>query len=252
MLLSKKSKEWDQQESGFCLETLTWPEVATRAADTLLVVPLGSTEQHGPHLPLGTDSVVANYLAYQLALQRRDILVAPLLPYGSSGEHKDFPGTLSMGAEALQLVLVELVRSASLFRGAVLISGHGGNAESLLAAQERLAAEGRKTVVWWPRARGVMAGGKGETWDSHAGRIETSIMLALALELVRTDQMEAGCKEPLVNIWREMRLFGVKSVSPNGVLGDPVGSSAGEGKRILASMLADLMSTVAELWPEHE
>jgi len=243
--------EQSQQESAFRLETLTWPEVEARAADTLLVVPLGSTEQHGPHLPLGTDSVLASYLAQQLALQRTDVLVAPLLPYGSSGEHKEFPGTLSIGAEALNLVLVELVRSASLFKGTVLIARNGGNVDSLIAAQEQLVAEGRKIAVWWPRAKGIIGGEREGTWDSHAGRTETSIMLALTTELVRTDQMEAGCKEPLASIWGKIRLDGIKSVSPNGVLGDPDGSSAEEGRGILASMVADLMFTITELWPNY-
>src|SRR3712207_8629966 len=77
----------------------------------LLVVPLGATEQHGPHLPLGTDTVIASALAASL-----DAVVAPALPYGSSGEHAGFPGTLSIGREALVHVLVELVRSCGFAR----------------------------------------------------------------------------------------------------------------------------------------
>jgi creatinine amidohydrolase len=91
------------------LDQLTWPDVARYPADTVLAVPLGSTEQHGPHLPLSTDTDVAVALCRRLAAARPDVLVAPSLPYGSSGEHAGFAGTLSIGQAALEHVLVELV-----------------------------------------------------------------------------------------------------------------------------------------------
>src|SRR5689334_11179637 len=116
------------------LDVLVWPDLAGRAQRSILVVPLGSTEQHGPHLPLGTDSAIAAALAGRLAAARADVVVAPALPYGSAGEHAAFPGTLSIGAAALELVVVELVRSADAFAGVVLVSGHGGNAAPLAAA----------------------------------------------------------------------------------------------------------------------
>lgn len=105
----------DRTAAHLPLGSLTWPEVAASAAGSILVVPLGSTEQHGPHLPLGADSDIAVALAGRLAAARPDMLMAPLLPYGSAGEHAAFPGTLSIGATALELVLVELVRSADAF-----------------------------------------------------------------------------------------------------------------------------------------
>src|SRR6478752_10318203 len=79
------------------------------------IVPLGATEQHGPHLPLGTDTTIACALAFGLAAARDDVVVAPALPYGSSGEHAGFPGALSLGQAALETTLVELVRSAEAF-----------------------------------------------------------------------------------------------------------------------------------------
>src|SRR5687767_8440986 len=106
------------------LAELTAPAVA----GDLLVVPLGATEQHGPHLPLGTDTIIASALASDL-----DAVVAPALPYGSSGEHAGFPGTLSIGRAALEHVLLELGRSAP-FARVLFVSAHGGNAEPLAAA----------------------------------------------------------------------------------------------------------------------
>ena len=94
------------------LSSARWPEIDARASASTLVVPLGSTEQHGPHLPLSTDTDVAVALAVRLANVRSHMIVAPALPYGSSGEHAGFAGTLSIGQEALELVVIELVRSA--------------------------------------------------------------------------------------------------------------------------------------------
>ncbi|MGH3398344.1 MAG: creatininase family protein, partial [Streptosporangiaceae bacterium] len=96
------------------LAGLTSPEVAElAAAGALLAVPVGSTEQHGPHLALSTDTDLAVALCARLARARSDVVVAPALHYGSSGEHQDFAGTLSIGQAALELVLVELGRSAT-------------------------------------------------------------------------------------------------------------------------------------------
>ncbi len=113
------------------LADLAWPAVRERASDgAVLAVPLGSTEQHGPHLPISTDTDVARALCERLAGALPSVVVAPALPYGSSGEHAGFAGTLSIGQQALETVVVELVRSATdTFERVVLVSAHGGNAE---------------------------------------------------------------------------------------------------------------------------
>ena len=115
------------------LAEVTWPEVAADRAP-VLVVPIGATEQHGPHLPLSTDTDIAVSLAARLAVRVPGVLVAPALPYGASGEHADFPGTLSLGAHATETVVVELCRSADLLaRRVLLLNAHGGNAAPLAA-----------------------------------------------------------------------------------------------------------------------
>ncbi len=197
----------------------------------MLVLPLGATEQHGPHLPLGTDTTIAEALARGLAAARSDAVVAPVLAYGSSGEHRHFAGTLSLGQEALELAVLELARGADPFRGVLVVSWHGGNAEPLARAAERLAAEGRRVVVWQ---------GRHPAADVHAGRTETSLMLALAPEQVRLDRAEPGDVRPLTEVLDELREGGVASVSPNGVLGDPSGASAEEGGALLAELVEEL------------
>jgi creatinine amidohydrolase len=201
----------------------------------ILAVPLGSTEQHGPHLPLDTDTRIAVALAARLAAARDDVTVAPALAYGSSGEHAGFPGTLSIGQQALELVVVELVRSADAYAGGVvLVNGHGGNAEPLTRAARTLDTEGRRALAWAPS---LPPGG-----DLHAGRTETSLLLAIAPEVVRLDLAEPGAVD--VDLAR-LRAEGVRAVSPNGVLGDPTGASAEDGRRLLDAMAADLVSAVA-------
>ena len=223
---------------GGQLHALVWPEAAAVASGSILAVPLGSTEQHGPHLPLGTDCDVAVALADRLAEARADVLVAPVLPYGSAGEHAAFPGSLSIGAAALEMVVVELVRSASAFAGVVLVSGHGGNVAPLAAAVATLRAEGRAVLAWSPRVPGG---------DAHAGRTETSLMLALAPERVRLQSAEPGDIRPLAAVMGELRRSGVAAVSPNGVLGDPTGATAEEGQGLVDDLAADLIATV-EAW----
>jgi creatinine amidohydrolase len=194
----------------------------------LAVVPLGATEQHGPHLPLSTDTMIARALARGLAAAREDVVVAPALPYGSSGEHAGFPGTLSIGQDALRRVVVELARS---WPGRMLfVCAHGGNAEPLAAAMREV-PEAR---AWSPAFGG----------DAHAGRTETSLMLALAPELVGAAR-PVGNVAPLDSLMPALRAGGVRAVSANGVLGDATGASAEEGRALLATAIADLVAFTA-------
>lgn len=212
------------------LRETTWTEVEPGA---LLVVPLGSLEQHGPHLPLAVDAVVAAAVAEgvsdRLATAGVRNLVAPVVPYGSSGEHQDFPGTLSIGTEALTYLLVELARSATEWAGGVVfVTGHGGNADSLADAVTLLRAEGR-SACW----TGCVSAGA----DAHAGATETSVMLHLAPWSVRLCAATGGATEPVTSLMPRLRSDGVRAVSPNGVLGDPTGATATAGSEILAEMV---------------
>jgi mycofactocin system creatininase family protein len=219
----------------------TWPEIAASGGRSLLAVPVGSLEQHGPHLPLDTDSRIAVALANRLASGRPDVFVAPALAYGASGEHAAFPGTLVVGHAVLADILVELVRSArASFTGVVLVSGHGGNNEALTLVRQRCGYEGDAVLIWAATAPGG---------DAHAGRTETSLLLAIEPGVVRTDRAEAGCTEPLASILPRLRAEGVRPISSNGVLGDPTEASAAEGHRLLATMARELTDAVAARWP---
>ncbi len=213
------------------LGRLTSAEVAER--HWTLLIPMGSTEQHGPHLPLDTDTRIAVELAARVAAKLEDVLVAPALAIGASGEHAGFPGTLSVGTDVAAQMIVEIVRTAGPeFERIVVVSGHGGNAAALQAAHELCAYEGRSLEIWWPR----LSGG-----DAHAGRTETSVMLAVAPDAVRLDRAEPGVSTPVAELVAELTTGGVAAVSPNGVLGDPVGATAAEGDRILAAWLGEVV-----------
>lgn len=225
------------------LGTIAWPVIAGHAAGWLLAVPLGSTEQHGPHLPVSTDTTIARALAERLAAARTDVVVAPAVEYGASGEHAGFPGTLSIGTDALRTMLVELVRSADAFAGVVIVNGHGGNAAAVGGAVAQLRAEGRRVLAWSPSRSAL--GSVGAPVDAHAGRTETSMLLDLAPGAVLTDRAEPGDLRPLSEIADALAAHGVAGVSPNGVLGDPTGASATEGRALLEALSADLMRAVA-------
>lgn len=213
-----------------------WPVVAA-AGPPLLLVPLGSVEQHGPHLPVATDGMVA-CAATRQAARRLDaagvrVMVAPALSYGASGEHEDFPGTISIGHEALWLLLVEYGRSACRWAGGlVFVNGHGGNVSTLAGAVTRLRDEGRP-VAW--------TGCAVEGGDAHAGRTETSLLRFIAPWSVRPDLAEAGATEPLADLMPRLRSDGVRTVSPNGVLGDPTTSSAEEGRALFTGLVDALV-----------
>lgn len=214
----------------------------------MVLVPVGSTEQHGPHLPLDTDTVIAAAVAAGAAVEwngtvhgtwpgavgsRPVAVVAPALAYGASGEHQDFSGTVSIGQEALGTVLMELVRSLSVWAGRVVfVNAHGGNVQTLAGAVPQLIAEGHR--VGWVHCRFDGA-------DAHAGRTETSLMLHLVPERVQLDRAEPGNTVPVEELMPALVGGGVRSVSPNGVLGDPTGSSAAEGAMLLRGAVEDVL-----------
>jgi mycofactocin system creatininase family protein len=215
-----------------------WPELDGRQ-DITLLVPVGSVEQHGPHLPLSTDTRIAEAVACLAAGPA--VLVAPSINYGASGEHESFPGTVSIGHEALRAVLVEFGRSACRWAARVVfVNGHGGNVRSLSEAVRLLRAEGRD-VAW--HACGLPG------TDLHAGHTETALLLAVAAQEVRMDAAQRGNTGSLAELLPAMQAGSVRAVSPSGVLGDPTGATAEDGRSLLAALAAALRSALAGWQP---
>lgn len=233
-----------------------WPTVGR----PVVLVPLGSTEQHGPHLPLDTDTVVASVVCDELATRLRaaevdgDVVVAPAIAYGASGEHQDFPGTISIGTEALTFLLIEYGRSACGWaRQVIFVNGHGGNVEALAAAVPVLIGEGRP-VAWLPCVPASRPAPESapepepapapeaRLVDAHAGRSETAIMLSHDADRVHANRLEPGNTAPITELLPGLRSGGTRRVSPNGILGDPRGATAAEGAALLDAIVAGAWS----------
>lgn len=196
-----------------------------------VVVPFGAVEQHGPHLPLDTDAVLVDRLGPLLA-ERRDALCAPTMRMGCSQHHLAFAGTLSLRPETLHMIVHDLVDSFARHgvRRVVLLATHGGNERPLQEAGAASQRDGVGVVVpslrvavgallAIARARGVSAGEAG----GHAGELETSLVLALAPDLVnRAAMTESGYTGPLDDAAAAV-LFadGVGALAASGVFGDP-------------------------------
>lgn len=215
-----------------------WPDVPR---DELTVaVPVGSLEQHGPHLPLDTDTRIASAVAHALT----GVICAPAIEYGASGEHEGFTGTISLGSVALELLLVEYGRSACRWaRRVVFVNGHGGNGPALVKAVELLRYEGRD-VAWFPCA---VAGA-----DAHAGRTETSLLLHLSPDAVAMDRAEAGNVSPIADLMPLLRAGGMLAATTNGVLGDPTAASAEEGRVLFDGLTARARKAVADWTPRDD
>ncbi|MEX5633260.1 mycofactocin biosynthesis peptidyl-dipeptidase MftE [Parafrankia sp. FMc2] len=224
-----------------------WPLVPR---GPLLLVPVGAVEQHGPHLPLTTDTTLAVAVTEGAAQRLQDrrpdepVLVAPAIAYTASGEHQSFPGTISIGGQALHLMLVELVRSAATWCGRVVfVNAHGGNLRYLSAAVAQLRRE-QHDVAWVPCGTGSGTGSGHGIVDAHAGFTETSLMLHLAPHQVDMTRAAAGNTASLPELLPAIRTGGVAAVSPSGVLGDPTTATARDGEHLLNGMITEVCALV--------
>ena len=233
---------------------MTWTGVdaAVRAGVTTVILPLGATEQHGPHLPLGTDTIRAAALAERLAERLPGSLVAPALPFGCSDEHSGFPGLLGLDAETFARIVLDLARRLASWgvQRLVLLSAHGGNGEALeralaLLRQELPDLEVRTNgnletiapvLLEVARRDGISANALG----LHAGEGETSEMLHLRPDLVHLDDSAPGFTGDMEAILNELRKGGLRAVTEDGVLGDPTRAKADRGARYLDVLADDL------------
>ncbi len=242
------------------LGVLTWPEAKERfkAVDVALL-PVGSIEQHGPHLPLDTDAFDADFLAHQVALRCTDPkpIVLPLIPYGVSYHHDDFSGTIGISNETLSKLVYEIGMGVARngVTKLVIINGHGGNDPALNFAAQMINRDARIfTCVDSGETSDVDIYALIDTPnDVHAGEIETSTSLALREGLVRKDKVEKYIPRFSSRYLNFTSRRGVswyaytQKISNSGVMGDPTKASAEKGQRIWKLMIDHLVTFVEDL-----
>jgi len=253
-------------------EENTGPELASAiATDPVVIVPVGSVEQHGGHIPVGCDAMAAHLVslrAAEAAERSPRVLVLPPLWYGYSPHHMAFAGTVTLGSETFITVLCDIAESLLRqgVRRVLLLNGHGGNVASIDVAACRV---GEK---WHGRARvaaatyfHLVAGRTAEFRDSepggmgHAGEFETSLMLAAYPELVRMEQATTHYPETpstylatdLFAAPRVRAYADFKALSPTGTFGDPSLASRDKGEAILDACVDELLAFVRDFadWP---
>jgi len=213
----------------------------------IVLLALGSWEQHGAHLPFDTDTVIIESVV-DAAIRSVDpentqFSVVPTIGVTASDEHNGFAGTLSIGTNALSDAVVSIARSASWARGICIVNGHGGNSDALKLVHSALDYENIRHSIWsLPYYEGA---------DMHAGHTETSLMLHLAPGTVRMDLAEVGAVGDSEMLIERMRAGGIKEVSSNGVVGDPTNATAAHGATMLsfyADHLTKLLLQIQTSW----
>jgi creatinine amidohydrolase len=258
---------WGSIVDKVLLEEMSWPEVkqAMAAGRRTAILACGAIEQHGPHLPTGTDAYLGTAIAERAARIAGSALVAPTLRPGLSEHHMHFPGSFTLRVETFLSLLEDYCDSLARqgFERIVIFPSHGGNADTLRAYAPILARrqQGRCEVIVALRAatetqrmaellagRGVSLGAAGV----HAGYAETSMMLECEPLLVDMEAAEPGRSDEDFykpeNIGRsQMQSFleGIQTQSANGILGDPTGSEAAAGRELLELVAQGLAAEIA-------
>lgn len=240
------------------LGAMSWTALRERLGEGPLdvLVPLGALEQHGPHLPLDTDSRIAVAVANRAASRAGECVVAPPQTVGASSHHLAFPGTASLHDRTLTDVLVEITQTllSHGFRAAFLVTGHAGNVGAMADAVASLPSDVHSRVVAfddWPAQRDAVhrvaeeyCGLDRETVGTHAGHFETSILLAIAPETVDMAAAIPGHVGPAPEASAILRSQGMAALSPVGIIGDPRGANAAAGERYLDALANQVVAGI--------
>ena len=233
------------------LSEATWTDAADFDAD-VAVLPVGSTEQHGPHAPLGTDTLTAKAVAEAgVEASPEDVPIAPTIPVGIAAEHRHFAGTLWVSPDAFRSYVGDVITSLAYhgWKRVVVVNGHGGNVDALRECCARIARDGEAYAVpftWFEAVASLSEMG-------HSGPIETAFLRAVHPDLVREDRIEDASANAARQWgeWVSKANLAVDSAefTENGVVGDPAVGTDARGAELLedaAEALAALLEAIAD------
>ncbi|UCD02116.1 MAG: creatininase family protein [Promethearchaeota archaeon] len=244
------------------MEEMNWLDIgeAVQKGFTTVVIGIGSTEQHGPHLPTHTDTIIADFLANRIALKLGNALQAQTIRIGCSDHHLSFPGTISLKNETLKAIIYDYVRSLSKhsFKTIIFIPTHGGNFKPTEEAIEESQSKYPElkiigyTDAWeFVRIEWQIAtefGINNEDAGAHAGEVETSQILAIAKNQVRKERFKSGYVGPLGEDTSKIVFEkGISALSEIGVIGDPTHANIKRGRIYLEKLIDSLVEDIKEL-----
>ena len=238
------------------LASEAWPDLETYFEnESLAFVPLGSTEQHGPHLPEGTDHLIAEAFAHEVA-ERTGYLRTPTIPIGVSAHHRQFPGTTSAAPSAFRDYVESFTRSLTThgIDRVIFVNAHGGNIEHLREVGRRLHEDGTAFAVEWMWDESIpeQVNEAFEHNGPHGGPKETALIQHLHPEMVHEDRLEAARDGGLREVAEDIgRVHGARTFydsidnSANGVFGDQTEASAEAGAALFAAASDELEALAA-------
>lgn len=228
------------------LDELTSKEFAMKTKkNPLVIVPIGAVEEHGPHLPLSTDSIQPEFVAAEVA-KRSGAFVAPPIRYGNCSSTRNFPGTISISFDTLRSlacdIMTELARNG--FKHIILLSGHAGSMHmaALRLAARRVVDEEDVNVMVVSDYEILRESEKVEEGDGHSGLLETSRILAIRPELVKRERPKGESRIP-----RYLVLKNPEKYWEAGVSGDSSGATAGKGNEYNDFIIDELCRMIREM-----
>jgi len=250
-------------------EELSWREIRDAPKDTVIVIPVGTLEDHGPHLPLNTDVAIVEAVSSRAVELERDIaLIMPTQVHGYSPHHMDFPGTITIQGKVFLDYMQDIMRSLAHhgFKRMLMVNGHGSNSAWLENAARLSIVEMPHTlcatVNWWAipevteKVKTMRDSERGGT--SHACELETSLMLAIRPDLVHMEKAVKDISYPTSKYFpardfyyppgpvHMMRHW--STLSKTGVMGDPTKASAEKGRAWLNAAVEGLRGIIRELY----
>ena len=239
------------------LAEMTWPEVEKLSRDVVVVFPIASFEQHSLHLPFITDTMVLEELIKRMEEQVRDaVLALPTQWLGYSYHHMKFSGSLTAKSETHLNMIVDTVSSIvdAGFNKVLIVNGHGGNQSNMAVALQRLREQYENAKIYGCATWGVASEEMDEIKESgpegsgHAGETETSMMMHLRPDLVKTDRMEKdGERSQSVFAGKVTTFRRMDQRTKHGGMGDPTKASPEKGKRFYDVMVEKLVELIQEI-----